>query len=96
MIQYLFVIYNTLGKLNVASNTALMSTGDQYLMVVTSIQQFLIILLVITILTTIYMLFTSFEQLRTELDSSRKTREAHYIPKGKTLEPLGVNKRDDL
>ena len=53
MIQYLFVIYNTLGKLNVPSNTALMSTGDQYLMVVTSIQQFLIILLVITILTTI-------------------------------------------
>ena len=43
-----------------------------------------------------YMLFTSFEQLRTELDSSRKAREAHYIHKGKTLEPLGVNKRDDL
>ena len=43
-----------------------------------------------------YMLFISFEQLRTELDSSRKAREAHYIRKGKTLEPLGVNKRDDL
>ena len=96
MIQYLFVIYNTLGKLNVASNTALMSTGDQYLMVVTSIQQFLIILFNSNNHSDNYMVFTSFEQLRTELDSSRKAREAHYIHKGKTLEPLGVNKRDDL
>ena len=96
MIQYRLcnLQSNTLGKLNVASKTALMSTGDQYLVVVTSIQQFLISFLVITFLTT--MLLIPFEQLRTELDSIRKAREAHYIHKGKTLEPLGVNKRDDL
>jgi len=42
------------------------------------------------------MLLIPFEQLRTELDSIWKAREAHYIYTGKTLEPLGVNKRDDL
>ena len=43
-----------------------------------------------------YMLSIPFKQLRTELDSSRKAREAHCIHTGRTLEPLGVNKRDDL
>ena len=29
-------------------------------------------------------------------DSFRKTREAHVIHKAKTIEPLGINKRDEL
>ena len=29
-------------------------------------------------------------------DSFRKAREAHLIHKAKTIEPLGINKRDEL
>jgi len=29
-------------------------------------------------------------------DSFKKAREAHIIHKAKTLEPLGINKRDEL
>ena len=37
------------------------------------------------------------EKLRTGRDSFRKAREAHLkIHKAKTLEPLGINKRDEM
>ena len=36
------------------------------------------------------------EKLKNERDSFRKAREAHIIHKAKTIEPLGVNKRDEL
>ena len=29
-------------------------------------------------------------------DSFRKAREAHFINKAKTIEPLGINKRNEL
>jgi len=34
--------------------------------------------------------------LNDKRDSFRKAREAHIIHKAKTLEPLGINKRDEL
>ena len=34
--------------------------------------------------------------INNERDSFRKAREAHIIHKAKTLEPLGINKRDEL
>jgi len=36
------------------------------------------------------------ELISSPRDSIRKAREAHLIDKGKTLEPLGLNKRDEL
>ena len=36
------------------------------------------------------------EKLSNERDSFRKAREAQIIHKTKTLEPLGINKRDEL
>ena len=42
------------------------------------------------------MLPISIEKLSNERDSFRKAREAHIIYKAKTLEPLGINKRDQL
>ena len=36
------------------------------------------------------------EKLSNERDSFRKAREAHIIYKAKTLEPLGINKRNQL
>ena len=36
------------------------------------------------------------EKLENGRDSFRKAREAHIIHKAKTIEPLGINKRDEL
>ena len=36
------------------------------------------------------------EKLKNGRDSLRKVREAHLIHKAKTIEPLGINKRDEL
>ena len=43
-----------------------------------------------------HMLLIPIEKLNDERDSFRKAREAHIIHKAKTLEPLGINKRDEL
>ena len=42
------------------------------------------------------MLLIPIEKLKNGGDSLRKAREAHLIDKAKTIEPLGVNKRDEL
>ena len=42
------------------------------------------------------MLLIPIEKFKNGLDSSRKAREAHLIHKAKTIEPLGINKRDEL
>ena len=33
---------------------------------------------------------------RPNRDSARKAREAYLIERGKTLEPLGINKKDEM
>ena len=43
-----------------------------------------------------HMLLISIEKLKNGRDSFRKAREAHLIHKAKTIEPLGINKRDEL
>ena len=43
-----------------------------------------------------HMLLIPIEKLINERDSFKKAREAHIFHKTKTLEPLGVNKRDEL
>ena len=43
-----------------------------------------------------HMLLIPIEKLKNGSDSFRKAREAHLIPKAKTIEPLGINKRDEL
>ena len=42
------------------------------------------------------MLLIPIERLRNGRDSFMKTREAYLIYKAKTIEPLGINKRDEL
>ena len=42
------------------------------------------------------MLLIPIEKLKNGRDSSRKAREAHLIHKAKTIEPLGINKCDQL
>ena len=42
------------------------------------------------------MLLIPIEKLKIGRDSFRKAREAHLIHKPKTIEPLGINKRDEL
>ena len=42
------------------------------------------------------MLWIPIEKLKNGRDSFRKAREAHLIHKAKTIEPLGINKRDEL
>ena len=42
------------------------------------------------------MLLIPIERLKNESDSFRKAREAHLIHKAKTIEPLGIDKRDEL
>ena len=42
------------------------------------------------------MLLIPIEKLKNGRDSSRKAREAHLIHKAKTIEPLGINKSDQL
>jgi len=43
-----------------------------------------------------HMLLIPIEKLQNERDSFRKAHEAHIIHKAKTIEPLGINKRDEL
>ena len=42
------------------------------------------------------MLLIPIEKLKNGRDSFRKAREAHLSHKAKTIEPLGINKRDEL
>ena len=42
------------------------------------------------------MLLIPIEKLKNGRDSFRKAREAHLIHKAKTIESLGINKRDEL
>ena len=41
------------------------------------------------------MLLIAIDLLRYERDCLRKAREAHLIHKAKTIEPLGMSKRND-
>ena len=43
-----------------------------------------------------HMILIPLEQLHTSRDSIRKAREAFLIHRGKTLEPAGLNRRDEL
>ena len=43
-----------------------------------------------------HMLLIPIEKLKNGRDSFRKAREAHFIHKAKTIEPLGIDKRDEL
>ena len=43
-----------------------------------------------------HMLLIPIEKLKNGRDSFRKAREAHLIHKAKTIEPLGINKLDEL
>ena len=43
-----------------------------------------------------HMLLIPIEKIKNGRDSFRKAREAHLIHKAKTIEPLGINKRDEL
>ena len=36
------------------------------------------------------------ERIKSNRDSARKAREAYLIERGKTLEPLGINKKDEM
>ena len=42
-----------------------------------------------------HMLLIPIEKLNNERDSFSKARKAHLIQKGKTIEPLGINKREE-
>ena len=93
-----YVIYNTLGKLNVASKTVSMNIDDLYstLLLIISLQRFRNTFSAITYHFDTHMLLIPIEKINNERDSFRKAREAHIIHKAKTLEPLGINKRDEL
>ena len=90
------VIYNILEKLNVASKTVLMNTDDLYstLLVITSILQFQ------NPLTSNHsdnhMLLIPTEKLKNGRDSFMKAGEVHPVHKAKTIEPVAINKRDEL
>ena len=43
-----------------------------------------------------HMILIPLEQLHTSRDSIRKAREAFLIHRGKTLEPAGLNRRDEM
>ena len=43
-----------------------------------------------------HLLLIPIKKLKSGRDSFRKAREAHLIHKAKTIEPLGINKRDEL
>ena len=36
------------------------------------------------------------ERIKSNRDSARKAREAYFIERGKTLEPLGIDKKDEM
>ena len=42
------------------------------------------------------MLLIPIEKRKNWPDPFRKAREAHFIHKAKTIEPLGIDKRDEL
>ena len=42
------------------------------------------------------MLLIPIEKRKNGPDPFRKAREAHFIHKAKTIEPLGIKKRDEL
>ena len=42
------------------------------------------------------MLLIPIEKLKNGRDSFRKARKAYLIHKAKTMEPMGINKRDEL
>ena len=42
-----------------------------------------------------HLLLTPLELIHSKRDSVRKAREAHFINKAMTLEPLGINRRDE-
>ena len=42
------------------------------------------------------MLLTPLELLKSKRDSVRKAREAHLIQKAKTVEPFGMNRRNEV
>ena len=42
-----------------------------------------------------HLLLTPLELIHSKRDSVRKAREAHLINKAMTLEPLGINRRDE-
>ena len=42
------------------------------------------------------MLLIPIEKLKNGRDSLRKAREARLIHKAKTIDPMGINKRDEL
>ena len=46
--------------------------------------------------TIIYILLIPIEKLKNGRGFFRKAREAHLIQKAKTIEPLGIDKRDEL
>ena len=43
-----------------------------------------------------HMLLIPIKTLRYKRDGLRRAREGHLIHKAKTIEPLGINKRDEL
>ena len=94
------VIYNILEKLNVASKTVLMNTDDLYstLLVITSILQFQNTFLpaIICIPTMICFWFLLKNLKMGVILSGKHVKPTFNIHKAKTIEPLGINKRDEL
>ena len=90
-----YVIYTTLGKLNVASKTVSMKIDVQH-----STSNYIHTAISEHFLSNnhsdTHMLLIPTEKLKNERDSFRKARNAHIIHKANTLEPVGINKRDEL
>ena len=88
-----YVIYNILKKLNVASKTVnehrrpILNPTGNYIHTVVS-EHFLT-----SNHCDNHMLLIPSEKLKNGRDSFRKAREVHLIHKAKTIEPLGINKR---
>ena len=93
-----YVIYNTVEKLIVASKTVLMNTDELYstLLVITSILSAVSEQFLTSNHSDNHMLLIPIEKLKKGRDSFRKASEAHLIHKAKTIEPLDINKRDEL
>ena len=85
-------------KLIVASKTVLMNTDELYstLLVITSILSAVSEQFLTSNHSDNHMLLIPIEKLKKGRDSFRKASEAHLIHKAKTIEPLGINKRDEL
>ena len=82
----------------VASKTVLMNTDELYstLLIITSILSAVSEQFLTSNHSDNHMLLIPIEKLKNGRDSFRKAREAHLIHKAETIEPLGINKRDDL